>query len=95
MGREYIEGVDESDEIEIMRENIEARCEKIDMSEFEKVKVIVEIIQDALTLENKLRVYMDKNELADFEKYGVGNRKIWNGIMQNCDTWDISAIQIL
>ena len=55
-----VEEVDELDEIEIMRESIEARCEKCDMSEFEKVKVIVEIIEDALTLADKLREYMYK-----------------------------------
>ena len=49
------EEVYELDEIEIVRESNEARCEKRDMSEFEKVKVIVEIIEDALTLEDKLR----------------------------------------
>ena len=47
MHRDCIEGVDELDEIEIMRESIEVRCEKFDMSEFEKVKVIGEIIKDA------------------------------------------------
>ena len=57
--------------IELMRKSIEARCDKYDMSGFEKVKVIVEIIEDALTLEDKLRVYMDKNEPADLEKDGV------------------------
>ena len=66
---DIIEGM----KIELMRKSIEARCDKYDMSEFEKVKVIVEIIQDALTLEDKLRVYMDKNELADLEQDGVGN----------------------
>ena len=63
------------------------------MSGFEKVKVIVEIIEDVLTLEDKLRVYMDKNELADLEQDGVGNRKIWNGIMQDCYTWDMIGNQ--
>ena len=84
MGTECIEGVDELDEIEIMRESIEARCEKFDMSEFEKVKVIGEIIKDALTLEDKLRGYMDKNELAGLEQDRVENRMIWNGITQDC-----------
>ena len=46
--------------IELMRKSIEARCDKYDMSEFEKVKVKVEIIEDTLTLEYKLREYMDK-----------------------------------
>ena len=76
------EGVDELDEIEIMRESIEVRCEKFDMSEFEKVKVIGEIIKDTLTLEDKLKKYMDKNDLAGFEQDGVENRMIWNGITQ-------------
>ncbi len=59
------------------------------MSEFEKVKDIGEIIKDALTLENQLRGYMDKNELAELEQEGVENRMIWNGIRQDCNTWDI------
>ena len=84
-----IEGVDELDEIEIMRESIEARCEKLDMSEFEKVKVIGEIIKDPLKLEDKLRGYMDKNELTGLEQNGVENRMIWNGITQDCYTWDM------
>ena len=42
-----MEKVDELDEIEIMRESIEARCEKQEMSGFERVKVLVEIIEDA------------------------------------------------
>ena len=88
-----IEEVDELDEIEIMRESIEARWKNCDKSEFEKVKVIVDIIEDALTLEDTLRVYRDKNESADLEKDGVGNRKIWNGITQNCDTWDMTGNQ--
>ena len=89
MRGDCIEGVDELDEIEIMRESIEARCEKCDMSEFEKVKVIVEIIEDALTLEDKLKGYMDKNELADVEQDEVENRMIWNGIMQDGYTLDM------
>ena len=32
--------------IELMRKSIEARCDKYDMSQFEKVKLIVEIIED-------------------------------------------------
>ena len=68
MHRDCIEGVDELDEIEIMREIIEARCENFDMSEFEKVKVIVEIIKDALPLEYKLKGYIDKNKVADVEQ---------------------------
>ena len=51
------------------------------------------IIEDALTLEDKLRVYIDKNELANLEQDGVGNRKIWNGITQDCDTWDMIGSQ--
>ena len=43
MHRHCIDGVDELDEIEIIRESIEARCEKWDMSGFKKVKFIVEI----------------------------------------------------
>ena len=62
--RDSIEGM----KIELMRKSIEARCDKYDMSEFEKVKVIVEIIEDALTLEDRLRGYVDKNELADLEQ---------------------------
>ena len=93
MRRDCIEGVDELDEIEIMRESIEARCEKCDMSEFEKVKVIVEIIEDALTLEDKLKGYMDKNNMADVEKDEVENRMIWNGIMQDCYAWDMIRSQ--
>ena len=50
-----VEEVDELDDIEIMRESIEARCENCDMSGFEEVKVIVEIFKDALTLEDKLK----------------------------------------
>ena len=72
-----------------MRESIEARCEKFDMSEFEKVKVIGEIIKDALRLEDKLRGYMDKNEIAGLEQDGVVNRMIWNGITQDFYTWDM------
>ena len=49
-----IEGVDELDGIEIMRESIEARCENSDMSEFERVKLIVEMIEDTLIFEDKL-----------------------------------------
>ena len=56
-----MEKVDNLDEIEIMRESIEARCEKQDMSGFERVKVLVEIIEDALALEDKLRGYVNKN----------------------------------
>ena len=84
MRGDYIEEVDELDEIEIMRESIEAGGEKYYMSEFERVKVIVEIIQDALTLEDKLRGYMDKNELTGLEQDRVENRMIWNGITQDC-----------
>ena len=61
MHGDCIEGVDELDEIEIMRESIETRCEKFYISEFGKVKVIGKIIKDVLKLENKLRGYMDKN----------------------------------
>ena len=43
MRGDCIEGVDELDEIEIMRESIEVRCEKFFMSEFEMVKVIGEL----------------------------------------------------
>ena len=50
-------------------------------------------MEEALTLENKLREYMDKNEPANLEKDGVGNRKIWNGIMQNHDIWDMTGNQ--
>ena len=63
------------------------------MSEFEKVKVIVEMIKDALSLEDKLKGYMDKNELADVEQDEVENRMIWNGIMQDCYTWDMIGNQ--
>ena len=86
MRRDCIEGVDELDEIEIMRESIEARCEKCDMSEFKKVRVIVEIIEDVLTLADKLKGYMDKNKLANVEQYKVENRTILNGITQDCYT---------
>ena len=60
--------VDELDEIEIMRENIKARCEKQDMSGFERVKVLVEIIEDALVLEDKLRGYVNKNNQDNMEQ---------------------------
>ena len=45
-----MEKVDELVEIEIMRESIEVRCEKQNMSGFERVKVLLEIIEDALIL---------------------------------------------
>ena len=74
-----IEEVDELDEIEIMRESIEARCENCYMQGCEEVKVVVEIFKDVLTLEDKLKGYM-----ADVEKDEVENRMIRNGMMQDC-----------
>lgn len=88
-----VEQVDELDEIEIMRESIEARCENCDMPGFEDVKVIVAIFKDTLTLENKLKGYMNKNTMADVEKDEVENRLIWNGIMQDCYAWDMTRSQ--
>ena len=32
---------------------------------------------------------MDKNELTGLEQDRVENRMIWNGIMQDCYTWDM------
>ena len=76
--------VDELDEIEIMRKSIEARCEKWDMSGFEKVKVLVEIIEDVLTLEDKLKGYVNKNTLDSMEQDDVKDSMIRNRIMQDC-----------
>ena len=84
MHGDCIEGVDELDEIDIMKV-----LKKIDISECEKVKVILEIIKDTLALKDKLRGYMDKNELVGLEQDRVENRMIWNGIMQDCYKWDM------
>ena len=88
-----IEKVDELDEIEIMRESIEARCEKQDMSGFERVKVLVEIIEDALVLEDKLRGYVNENNQDNMEQDELEDSMIWNGIMQDCYTWDMIRSQ--
>ena len=88
-----VEKVDELNEIEILRESIEARCENCDMNGFEEIKVIVEIFKDVLTLEDKLKGYMNKNNMADVEKDEVENRMIWNGIMQDCYAWDMIRSQ--
>ena len=63
------------------------------MSEFEKVKVMVEIIEDVLTLEDILRGYMNENELADVEQDEVENRMIWDRIMQDCYVQDMIRSQ--
>ena len=88
-----MEKVDELDEIEIMRESIEAKCEKQDMSGFERVKVLVEIIEDALVLEDKLKGYVNKNNLDNMEQDELEDSMIWNGIMQDCYTWDMIRSQ--
>ena len=36
---------------------------------------------------------MDKNEPADLEKDGVGNRNICNSIMQDHNIWDMTGNQ--
>ena len=63
------------------------------MSGFEKVKVLVEIIEDALVLEDKLRGYVNKNNQDNMEQDELEDSMIWNGIMQDCYIWDMIRSQ--
>ena len=63
------------------------------MTQFEKVKVIGEMFEDMLILEDELKGYMNKNDLADVEQDEVDDRMIWNGIMQDCYAWNMIRSQ--
>ena len=67
---DYENEMDGLDRIEMMRERVEARCDEYydNVSRDEKVKLIVEIIEDVLALEYELDSCKNKKDLDNVEQ---------------------------
>ena len=87
-----------------MRERVEARCDEYydNVSRDEKVKLIVEIIEDALALEYELDSCKNKKDIKSLEHDDLEitwekmkqNNNTWNEMWSQGNDWCMDSIQV-